>query len=419
MDTEGHLLVVDDEKIAQKNLDHVLSRAGYRVTCAGSGQVALRILEHESIDVVLTDLRMEKIDGMQILKRVRETCPGTEVVVVTGFATVDSAVEAMRNGAFSYVAKPFRLDEVRRVVSEAMDRVRRRRQLAALAEAQAGDEAFVTTTPAVQRLLHTSRQVAALDCPVLVVGEPGSGRRALARFLKDHGPRAAQPFHLVRCSAHDETGLAALLFGPARLAEGTLLLEEVEHLPPPLQAALALALDEGEPPPVRLLASTAADLAELVRQDRFRQDLLLRLAVVTLTLPPLSQRRADIPLLALHLIAKANIEAGKEVAGISDDALELLDAYDYPGNVRELDTLIRGAVAVCDGPQIEVAHLPPGVRSAAARSRSSRLQTLEEREREYILWVLEEVNGNQTVAARVLGIDRASLWRKLKRYEAD
>lgn len=417
--SHGRLLIVDDEKVALKNLEHVLKKAGYDVACTQSGQVALGLIARETFDVVLTDLRMERVDGMQVLKTCREVSSGTEVIVITGFATVDSAVEAMRQGAFSYVAKPYRLDEVRRVVAEAMDRVRRRQQLAAMAESQAGEEVFITITPLVQRLLQTARQVASLDCPILVVGEAGSGRRALARFLHQNGPRADQLFHLIRCSAHDETALDAMLLGPSRPASGTLLLEEVEHLPPALQARLAMDLEMVDGPQgLRVIASTAADLDDLVKTGRFRQDLHLLLKVVTLTLPLLAQRREDISSLALHFLARANAETGKSMEGISDDALELLAAYDYPGNVRELDTIVRGAAAICEGREIEPRHLPPSVRNANSQARSNRMQTLEEREREYILWVLEEVNGNQTVAARVLGIDRASLWRKLKRYES-
>lgn len=424
METQGRLLVVDDEKVALKNLEHVLKKAGYEVVCAQSGQVALSLLAREAFDIVLTDLRMEKVDGMQVLRGCRDNSPGTEVIVITGYATIDSAVEAMRHGAFSYIAKPYRLDDVRRVIAEAMDRVHRRRLVAALAEGEAGDEAFTTRSPAVQRLINTARQVAGLDCPVLIVGEQGTGRRACARFLHACSPRAAQPLHLIRCSAHDLTALDAMLFGPAHPREGTLLLEEIEHLPLPLQARLALSIDQAggdDAPPlaVRLAATTAADLHDLVKAGQFRADLHLLLGVVTLTLPPLGQRREDVPALALHLLARVNGETGRAVEGISDDALELLAAYDYPGNLRELQTIIRGAVAVCDGAMLEPCHLPPSVRAANSQARSNRLQTLEQREREYILWVLEEVNGNQTVAARVLGIDRASLWRKLKRYEAE
>jgi DNA-binding NtrC family response regulator len=421
---EGRLLVVDDEKVALKNLEHVLRKAGYDVVCAQSGQAALSQLARAEFDIVLTDLRMEKVDGMQVLRGCRESSPGTEVIVITGYATIDSAVDAMRHGAFSYIAKPYRLDEVRRVVAEAMDRVHRRRLVAALTEGEAGDEAFTTRSPAVQRLINTARQVAALDCPVLIVGEQGTGRRACARLLHAGSPRAAQPLHLIRCSAHELNALDAMLFGPSRPAEGTLLLEEIEQLPLPLQARLALSIDHAggdDAPPLaaRLVATTAADLHERVKAGQFRADLHLLLGVVTLTLPPLGQRREDVPALALYLLARVNGETGRAIQGISDDALELLAAYDYPGNLRELQTIIRGAVAVCDGSTLEPCHLPPSVRSANSQARSNRLQTLEEREHEYIIWVLEEVNGNQTVAARVLGIDRASLWRKLKRYEAE
>lgn len=423
MSSRGKMLVVDDEKVALRNLDHVLRKDGYEVTTASSGNAAIALLRRDWFDVVLTDLRMEGADGMQVLRTCRETAPGTEVVMITGFATVDSAVDAMREGAFSYIAKPYRLDEVRRVLAEALDRVRRRQKLSAPSETKAGDEAFLTSTPSLQRLLHTARQVARTECPVLILGEEGTGRRALARYLHQHSGRADQPFHLIRCSAHDPETIEGMLFGAFAAQNGTLLLEEVEALSGALQARLAIALeapggDGMEPMPVRLLAATAHDLGERVRAGQLRQDLTMLLSVVTLPLPPLAQRRDDIALLALHFLAKQRLETGRPVASISDDALELLAGYDYPGNVRELETVIRGAVAVCDGTTLLPAHLPPALRGANRQARSARLQTLEERERDYILWVLEEVSGNQTLAARILGIDRVSLWRKLKRYEA-
>ena len=423
MSSRGKVLVVDDEKVALRNLDHVLRKDGYQVTTASSGDAAIALLKRDWFDVVLTDLRMEGADGMQVLRTCRELAPGTEVVMITGFATVDSAVDAMREGAFSYIAKPYRLDEVRRVLAEALDRVRRHQELSALSETKAGEEAFLTRTPLLQRLLHTARQVAATQCPVLILGEEGTGRRALARYLHQHSSRAAQPFHLIRCSAHDPETIEGMLFGAFAAKDGTLLLEEVEALSGALQARLAIALeapggDGMGPIPVRLLAATARDLGELVKAGQLRQDLNMLLSVVTLHLPPLAQRKDDIGPLALHFLAKQRQETGRPVEIISDDALELLASYDYPGNVRELETVIRGAVAVCDGAILQPAHLPPALRGANRQARSNRLQTLEERERDYILWVLEEVNGNQTLAARVLGIDRVSLWRKLKRYEA-
>jgi DNA-binding NtrC family response regulator len=422
MAEQGRLLVVDDEKVALKNLEHVLKKEGYEVVCVQTGQAALSKLAKENFDVVLTDLRMERIDGMQVLKSCRDVSPSTEVIMITGFATVDTAVEAMRQGAFSYIAKPYRLDEVRRVVGEALDRVRRRQSLAAMSETKTGEEAFLTRTPALQRVLATAKQVAGLDCPVLIVGEQGTGRRALARTLHQLGKQPSAPFQILRCSAHDATALEAMLFGPEAPQSGSLLLEEIELLPQSLQARLAMALDgpggdEAISLKPRLIVSTNADLDNLVREGAFRQDLHLMLRVVTLTLPPLALRIEDIPLLALHFLNKAAHESGRSQLRMSDDALDLLAAYDYPGNVRELDTVIRGAVAVCDSDVIEPRHLPPSVRHANRDARSNRLQTLEEREREYIMWVLEEVGGNQTLAAKVLGIDRASLWRKLKRYE--
>lgn len=280
--------------------------------------------------------------------------------------------------------------------------------------ATAGDEALLTAVPGFKRLLGIARQMAALDCPVLVLGEQGTGRRALARFLHANGPRAELPFQVARCGKPDCEAVDAALFGAD---PGTILLEDVELLPPARQARLARLLEADEMPGRRLVASTAADLVMLAAQGQFRPDLLALLQVVTLTMPSLVRRRDDIPALTLHFLAKANTEAGKSVDSVSDEALALLAAYDYLGNVHELDTVIRRAVALCRGDRLEPAHLPPAVRAVGDTLREARLQTLEEREREYTLWVLGEVGGNQTSAAKVLGIDRASLWRKLKRWE--
>lgn len=278
----------------------------------------------------------------------------------------------------------------------------------------AGDEALLTAVPGFQRLLKIARQIAGLDCPVLLLGEQGTGRRALARFLHSKGPQAGNPFHLAQCGNPNCDTVDEALFGSE---PGTVLLEDVELLPPALQARLTQVLETEEDSKRRLVASTAANLAALATAGQFRPDLLVLLQVVTLTMPPLIRRRDDIPALALHFLAKANNEAGKSVLSLSDEALALLAAYDYLGNVQELDTVIRRAVALCRGDRLEPAHLPPAVRAAGDSLREARLQTLEEREREYTMWVLGEVGGNQTMAAKVLGIDRASLWRKLKRWE--
>lgn len=419
MEDKGRVLVVDDEKIVARDLEQMLREEGYDIVGVRSGAAALAKLLQEPFDVVLTELRLEKIDGMQVLKVCRDSCPWTETIMVTARATVETAVEAMRNGAFSYIAKPFHYGEICNVVAEAMDRVRRRRHLAELAEAKSGDAVFLTRTPAIERLLHTARQVAGTDCCVLVIGEQGTGRRALARYIHHHSAHAAAPFRIVRCTGQDEGALEELLFGAE--AGGTLLLDEVESLSRAMQARLAMALDSGgaEPPRhprSRIVSTTSSNLADAVRGGGFRPDLHLLLATVTLSLQTLVQRKDDIALLAMHFLAKEAADSRKPAMHISDDAMELLLAYGYPGNVRELETVIRGAVAACDGELIDAADLPPSLRDDR-NTRGGRLQTLEERERDYVLRVLREVNGNQTLAARVLGIDRVSLWRKLKRYE--
>jgi len=447
--SKGRLLIVDDEKVAVKNLEHVMTKEGYEVVATQSGANALAHLERQDFDVVLTDLRMDKVDGMQILAKCREAHPDTEVVLITGYATLESAVDAMKHGAFYYIAKPFRLDEVRKVVAEAIEKVRLRSENRALreqVESFQGKVKIITQDAGIQRLLDMARQIAPTDCNVLITGESGTGKELFAQYVHHHSRRSDGPFLAINCGAFNEDLLANELFGHAKGAftgaagekkgllaaanGGTLFLDEVTEMPPAMQVKVLRVIQEREVLPlgattpirldVRFVAATNRDVPDMVKRGEFRQDLWFRLNVVNLQIPPLSRRREDIPLLAYHFLKKCAARMDKRVSEIAPQMMDILKAYDFPGNVRELENIIERGVAIATGETIEAASLPDDLRELATRTfrrKDGRLPSLEEQERDYIRWVLQEAGGNQTLAAQILGIDRVSLWRKLKRFE--
>lgn len=447
------LLIIDDERIALKNLEHVMKKAGYVVVGTQSGPNGLKIVEEQQFDVVLTDLRMEKVDGMQILKRCRDLYPDTEVVMITGYATLESAVEAMKKGAFYYISKPFKLEEVRKVVKEAVEKVnlkKENRQLREQIESYHGKVRIITQDGNMQRLLDTARQIAPTDCNVLISGESGTGKELLARFIHFNSNRSGGPFFAINCGAFTEELLSNELFGHEKGAftgastmkkgliemasDGTLFLDEITEMPPSMQVKLLRVIQEkevlrlGATEPVkvdvRFIAATNRDIQDAIKSRHFRQDLYFRLNVVSLHIPPLSERKDDIPLLSYYFLKKYSALMKKGATEISQDVIALLLNYDFPGNVRELENIIERGVALTNGNIIEVAHMPEDLKEMSIRTfrkKEGKIPSLQEQEMAYIKWVLAEAGGNRTIAAQILSIDRVSLWRKLKRYglEAD
>jgi DNA-binding NtrC family response regulator len=445
----ARLLIVDDEEIALDNLRHVMEKEGYAVATAPSGAAALALLDRQRFDVVLTDLRMEGVDGMDVLKKSRAAQPDAEVVFITGFATAESAVQALKHGAFYYIAKPFRLDEVRKVVAEALAKIALRRENDSLrreVERYRDGDGIVTQDAGMQRLLDMARQIAPTDCSVLITGESGTGKELFAKYLHRQSTRRDGPYVALNCGAFSEQLLANELFGHEKGAftgatslkkglieasvGGTLFLDEITEMTPAMQVKLLRVLQErevlrlGATRPVkcdvRVIAATNRDVLKSVHDGAFREDLYFRLNVVNLDLPALAQRPGDIPLLARHFLLKYAQRMNKPVQHISADAMALLMAYRFPGNVRELENLIERGTAIAQGDSIGVAQLPDSLRAAEtypATRHEGRLPTLEEQEQRYIHRVLDEVKGNQTVAAQILGINRASLWRKLKAWK--
>jgi len=442
------ILIVEDEDIARKNLEHILKKEGYDVVSVNSGMKALELLKSRTFDLVITDLRMKKVDGMEVLEKSRELQPLTEVIMITGYATVDSAVKAMKEGAYHYIAKPYRIDEVRKIAREALLKRRLRVENLELKDSlkKARQIPFIVgQSEAMQHIQKTIKQVASSDTNVLILGESGTGKELVAKAIHHLSPRAERRFVAFNCGSFTEELMANELFGhekgaftgatkdKAGLVEvadgGTVFLDEIGDMPLSMQVKLLRVIQEREflrvggvdpiPVDVRFIGATHRDLKEDVEKGYFRQDLYYRLNVITIHLPPLIDRDGDIPLLAHHFLAQKSQSMKKDIDEIDREAMDLLCQYSWPGNVRELENIIERAVALENGPAIRVNDLPEYIRNLSIetyRHTSSSVPTLEEQEKHYIKWVLEKSGGNKTKAAKIMGIDRVSLWRKLKRY---
>jgi DNA-binding NtrC family response regulator len=448
MNSKAQLLIIDDEKIALKNLTRLMQKEGYDVTGAYSGTLALKILDKKEFDVVMTDIKMEKVDGMQILARCRELCPETEVIMITGYASVDSAVEALKKGAYYYISKPLKLDEVRKVVKSAVEKVLLKKEniiLREQIEKFSGKVRIITQDLKIKQLLSTAKKVAPTDCNILISGESGTGKELFTRYIHENSKRAGGPFFAINCGAFTEELLANELFGHVKGAftgavsdktglmetasGGTLFLDEIIEMPTSMQVKLLRAIQErevlriGDTKPrgidVRFIAATNRDVKDAVKNGELREDLFFRLNVVSFHIPPLSERRDDIPMLCHYFLKKFSVIMKKDVTEIDSDMIEILMNYDFPGNVRELENIIERGVALAGSNRIEVSQLPDDLRElqiTTFRKKEGRIPSLEDQEEAYIQWVLKEVGGNKTTAAQVLGIDRVSLWRKLKKY---
>jgi DNA-binding NtrC family response regulator len=444
----ARILIVDDELIARENLDHVLRKEGYETVAVENGLAAIREIEKAEFDLVMTDLRMQPVDGMQVLYRTKELYPDTEVIVITGYASVSTAVEAIQKGAHHYVPKPYKIDEVRIMVRQALEKRDLRREVTELRrqiKTKEGIPLLIGHSPKMEALRKTVEQIAPSDCNVLIFGETGTGKELVAKTIHRLSNRAEKRFMAFNCGAFSEELLANELFGHEKEAftgargikkglleaahGGTVLLDEIGDMPLSMQVKLLRVLQERSlirvggteevAVDIRIIAATNKDLKREVEHQTFRQDLYFRLNVITLHVPPLAERREDIPLLCRHFLKKFTEAQGKHIDQISDEAMDILMNYEFPGNIRELENVMERAVALANGPIIDTHHLPPDLQQLTFRvqgARQGELLTLEENEKEYIAWVLDQVNDNKTKAAELLGIDRVSLWRKLKRY---
>jgi two-component system, NtrC family, response regulator HydG len=446
---EETVLVVDDDANTRESLELALDKNGYKVLIAADAREALALLDRSPVDVIVTDLRMPDLDGLQFFQFVRQRAPSVPVIMISGQASVEAAVSAMRDGVVDFLTKPFSLSEIRRVIARALANRRLARENARLREALArmGQNVILGESAAIRTLLDDLDRIGPTQSAVLVLGESGTGKELVAEAIHARSRRANKPLLKVNCAALVDTLLESELFGHEKgsftgadarrsgrfeKAHGsTIFLDEVGELAPPLQAKLLRVLENGvfervgsnEPVKVdvRILAASNRDLEAEVKAGRFRQDLFYRLSVIQLRLPPLRERLNDVPLLATHFLQTFCNENQKQLDGFSAPALSALTRYSWPGNVRELRNAIERAVVMARGPEITLDDLPPALGGRKQRGMNLAGQfsvkvgtSMEDIERDAITHTLAAVGGDKEAAARILGIGLTTLYRRLK-----
>jgi DNA-binding NtrC family response regulator len=447
--SKGKILVVDDEASARTALAELLRGEDYTVETAGDGFKALGRLEEFAADLVLTDLNMPGIDGVELLRKIKEAQPELPVVLMTAFGGVETAVSAMREGAADYLTKPLNTDELVIVLGRTLETTKLRREASELRTQLKDRYSFaniVGSSPEMQRVFKTVAQIAPSRATVLLTGESGTGKELVAAAIHHHSPRATGPFVKLHCAALAESLLESELFGHERGAYtgadrkregrfeqangGTLFLDEIGEISLGTQVKLLRVLQEREfervggsqtlHVDVRVVAATNRDLKEMVAAGKFREDLYYRLNVINLTLPSLRERPTDVPSLAMHFLRRYAAENDKPVKTISDQALSQLASYPWPGNVRELENVIERAVVLTDGESIELSHLPPELAAVARRSNVPAIPgaTLDEIERYAILKTMESAGGSTSRAAETLGISVRKIQYKLQEYSS-
>ena len=444
------ILVADDDRVARDLLAEALGHEGYAVRSAGGGEECVRLAESHAFDVALVDLRMPDLDGVSVLTRLAAIQPDLPVVILTAFATIETAIGAMNAGAYDYLSKPFRMEEIKVVVRRALELRRLARenlQYRQELHARLGFESLVGQSPQMVEIYKLVARVAQLDTTVLIQGETGTGKELVARAIHRASARADRPFVVVDCAALPEALFESELYGHERGAftgaftarrglletstGGTCFLDEIGELAPPLQAKLLRTLQDRVirrvggndtiPVNVRIVAATNRELEKLTAEGAFREDLYYRLNVVTIAVPSLRERATDIPLLAQHFLEKFAHATGRPIRRLAPEALALLTAYHWPGNVRELEHVIERASALSASETLLPDDFPPHLRHEAERA--PRLpaanMSLEDVKRWYVNKVLEEAGGNKVRAADMLGIDRRTLYRILDRQASD
>jgi DNA-binding NtrC family response regulator len=451
MNTQPLILVAEDEDLMRAIVTRLLEESGYRVAGVASAEEALELFAAEDVAVTLTDIRMSGMDGLTLLDRVKDIDPEALVVVMTAFSSVDSAVAALRKGAYDYITKPFVNEDLLQSVKNALrqrELFRENRALRRELDRRYSFSEIIGTSESLQRVFRLVEKVAATNTNILVYGESGTGKELVARAIHHNSPRADRPFVAINCGALPETLLESELFGHTkgaftgavqsrsglfRSAEGgTVFLDEIGEISQALQVRLLRAVQEHEVMPLgsstparfdaRIICATNRDLEREVTEGRFREDLFYRLNVIEVHLPPLRERREDIPLLARHFVKRTAREQGQDEKPVEQSVMTALINYNWPGNVRELQNAIERAFTL-SGERLDLDSLPPRVRDAAG-SHPAVLDpdglrpTLDEVERRYILDTLVSVNHDKARAANILGIDLSTLYRKLKRYDA-
>ena len=442
------IVIADDERNTREGLKWAIEGKGVEVALAANGQEVLDILATRDVDLVIADLKMPKVDGMELLHRIKEDYAGTEVIVLTGHGTVESAVEAMKIGAYDYVMKPVNLDELNLLVERALmlrsmreENLELHRQL----DERYGFDKIIGRSQAMRKVFRRIKQVAPSKATVLIQGESGTGKELIASAIHYNSPRKNKPFIKINCGALSPTLLESELFGHEKGAftdaykqkqgrfelanEGTIFLDEVSETTRDFQVKLLRVLQEQEfervggtrtiKVDVRVITATNKNLEECVKEGRFREDLFYRLDVIQINVVPLRERTEDIPLLVNAILQEFCQEYGKEMLEVSPKVMSIFQQYHWPGNVRQLRNVIEGLVVMATSREITPKNLPEEIRREVDRGRFLKIKTgstLKDAERELIKATLLDVNGNKARAARMLGLGRKTLYRKLQEY---
>ena len=434
------ILIADDEPDTLDLCSKILKKEGYEVFTAKDGLEALRMINENPFDLLLLDIKMPGKNGMEVLDAA--TAIGLDTVMITAYSSVETAVEAMKKGARDYLAKPFESSGIRSVVEKVISQQRLLRTESYLTEGIEGFEVFVGSAPAMQELYRMIGTIAGTDCNILIEGESGTGKELVARTIHKKSLRNEGPFIPINCGAIPETLLESELFGHTKGAftgaveskkglfeaasNGTLFFDEIAEMPPAMQVKLLRVLQDREVRPVggtdikkvnvRIVAATNKELSREATEGNFRDDLFYRLSVVSIRIPPLRERKDDIPALVHHFINKYNKLYSREVSGVTEQVMKSLKEYHWPGNVRELENVIERAVILEKGKMITPKNLSTGIKGRIGESGEGHHKTLQEREKEYIETVLKAAKGNRTKAAEILGIGRRTLYDKIIAY---
>ena len=446
MAIKPRILIVDDEKVVRESLYEWFTEDGYQVDTADSGRQALERLQEATCDILLVDIKMPGMDGLELQRKVKQIAPEAVIIIMTAYASVDTAVQALKEGAYDYITKPFDPDDLERIVNKAAERqqlvrenVQLKEHLVAVSE---GDGELIGTSSEIEKVREMIQHVGDTDTTVLITGESGTGKELVARAIHRASGRRHMPLVTVNCAGLPEGLIESELFGHEKgaftgaqyrrkgkfeLADGgSIFFDEIGDISPKTQVDLLRVLEEKVitrvggtqtlPIDFRVIAATHRNLKQAVEQELFRLDLFYRLNVFTISVPPLRERRSDIPLLARHFLTKSAREMGRPANRISPAAMQLLTDYAWPGNVRELENAIERAVVLQREEEIQIEDLPLTPSASPPPTAAGEL-SLEEMERRHIQQILDQMSGNVSKAARTLGIDRVTLYNKIRKYD--
>jgi two-component system, NtrC family, response regulator AtoC len=440
------IAVIDDEITVCRRLKQALEKDGYDVEAFQTGESFWGRMIQEPFNIIFLDLNLPDINGMEVLSQIKKRYDNVEVVIITGYGSIDSAISAIKIGAYHYVTKPFKLDEIRLIARGAREKIGLREENLRLRQAVNGQDilkGFIGTSPAMQETFAMIKKVAIVNCNILLQGESGTGKELVARSIHRLSPRKNRPFISFNCGGFTEelicnelfghekgafTGAAVTKIGLIESADGgTLFLDEIGEMPPSMQVKVLHVIQEkqilrvGGTSPVklniRLIAASNKDIKKATAEGSFREDLFYRLNVVTLRLPRLCERKDDIPMLVSYFIEKYSRPFEKKIRGMSSDALEILMHYNFPGNVRELENMIQRSVALAENEDIRMEDLPQDLQKLDFNTfEGEGLLALEEVEKYHIIKVLEKTDYNKNLSCKILNLPRTTLWRKMKKY---